>query len=413
MNREELAAKIQRTLAETPITDVHTHLYTPDFGNLLLWGIDELLTYHYLAAETLRIANTDPADFWRLSKRQQADLVWKTLFIERSPISEACRGVLTCLAKLGLDVASRDLESYRQYFAGFTPEQYLEKVLEISHVKTVVMTNDPFDPAERGIWERGRKEDPRFRAVLRLDPLLVTTPQGIAVLRQLGYDVEGGLSQRTLAEVRRFLTDWLDKLNAVYMAVSLPPTFTFPANNLQARLLERCVLPVSRERNVPFAMMIGVKKLANPELVLAGDSVGKSSIEAVEYLCANFPHNKFLVTMLARENQHELAVAARKFRNLMPFGCWWFLNNPSLIEEITRLRTELLGLSYLPQHSDARVLDQLVYKWTHSRQIIGKVLLDKYSDLERTGWQVSEQEIQRDIEALLGGNFWSFLEKEI
>ena len=26
---------------------------------------------------------------------------------------------------------------------------------------------------------------------------------------------------------------------------------------------------------------------------------------------------------------------ARKFANLMPFGCWWFLNNPSIIAEIT------------------------------------------------------------------------------
>jgi hypothetical protein len=27
----------------------------------------------------------------------------------------------------------------------------------------------------------------------------------------------------------------------------------------------------------------------------------------------------------------------------MPFGCWWFLNNPSLVEEITRERIEMLG----------------------------------------------------------------------
>jgi len=45
-------------------------------------------------------------------------------------------------------------------------------------------------------------------------------------------------------------------------------------------------------------------------------------------LCQRFPNYRFFVTMLARENQHELTVAARKFGNLMPFGCWWFLNNP-------------------------------------------------------------------------------------
>lgn len=412
MNQRELSLSVEQALTQTKITDLHTHLYTPGFGGLLLWGIDELLTYHYLVAETMRFVDMEPAAFWQLSKVEQADLVWQTLFLDHSPISEACRGVLTCLAKLGLDVESRDLGEYRKYFASFSPQEYVDKVLETSNVETAVMTNDPFDPTERSFWERGGvADDPRFRAVLRIDPLLVTTPQGISTLRQLGYNVDNGLGQETLAEVRRFLSEWIRKMDALYMAVSLPPSFAYPENSHQARLIENCILPVSRELNVPFAMMIGVKKLVNPELVLAGDSVGKSSIESVEYLCANFPQNKFLVTMLARENQHELAVAARKFGNLMPFGCWWFLNNPSLIEEITRMRTELLGLSYLPQHSDARVLDQLIYKWSHSREIIGKVLVDKYSDLESTGWKVTSEEIKRDVEAIMGGNFWSFLEK--
>jgi hypothetical protein len=113
--------------------------------------------------------------------------------------------------------------------------------------------------------------------------------------------------------------------------------------------------------------------------------------------------------MLARENQHELCVAARKFGNLMVFGCWWFLNNPSLIEEIERMRVELLGTSFIPQHSDARVLDQLIYKWDHSRRVIGKVLINKYEDLAATGWNVNQAEIERDVRLLLRDNFLNFL----
>ncbi|MCC6152702.1 MAG: glucuronate isomerase, partial [Candidatus Hydrogenedentes bacterium] len=116
----------------------------------------------------------------------------------------------------------------------------------------------------------------------------------------------------------------------------------------------------------------------------------------------------FMVTMLARENQHELCVAGRKFPNLFIFGCWWFLNNPSLIEEMTRMRLELLGLSVTPQHSDARVLEQVIYKWDHSRAIIAKVLEEKYCDLLNAGWNVSDAEIARDVKGLLGGNFWDF-----
>jgi hypothetical protein len=173
--------------------------------------------------------------------------------------------------------------------------------------------------------------------------------------------------------------------------------------------LEKIILPVAAERNLPFAMMIGSRLRVNPALNDAGDMVGESDVQSVVRLCAAFPQNKFFVTMLARENQHELCVAARKFGNLMIFGCWWFLNNPSLIEEITRMRIELLGTSMIPQHSDSRVLDQLLYKWDHSRGIIGKVLVDKYADVAATKWPLTEGDVKKDVERLLKGNFADFL----
>ncbi len=102
-------------------------------------------------------------------------------------------------------------------------------------------------------------------------------------------------------------------------------------------------------------------------------------------------------------------MTARKFPNLMPFGCWWFLNDPSLIEQITRLRLELLGTSFIPQHSDCRILDQLVYKWAHSRPIIARCLADKYEQAVASGWPLTEAEIVRDVADLLGENFFRFI----
>ena len=115
--------------------------------------------------------------------------------------------------------------------------------------------------------------------------------------------------------------------------------------------------------------------------------------------------------MLSRENQHELAITARKFPNLLIFGCWWFLNNPSLVEEITRMRMETLGLAFIPQHSDARVVEQLIYKWKHAKEVVGKVLYDKYSDLLAANWTLTREELARDVQALFGGNFWRFIKK--
>lgn len=400
---------VAAVVAATPVTDVHTHLYAPGFGGLLLWGIDEVLTYHYLAAEVLRATRMPYRAYWALSKREQADLVWRTLFIERSPIGEACRGVLTILDQLELDVASRDLEAFRGYFAGTRAGELVDTVLRRANVASVVMTNDPFDDHERSVWEEGKAVDERFHAALRIDPLLAGWEHAHPRLSGWGYRVASELDRGVLAEIRRFLEEWLDRTKALYLAASLPPGFRFPDESPCGTLIRECVLPVARERGLPFAMMIGVKRKVNPALELAADGVGLSDVRAVEALCAAYPENKFMVTMLARENQHELCVAARKFRNLFLFGCWWFLNNPSLIEEMTRMRFELLGLSFLPQHSDARVLDQLLYKWEHSRAILARVLADKYADILAAGWTVTEDEIRRDAARLLGGNFWEFL----
>ncbi len=415
---EHLRQSVDVAVAEAKVTDVHTHLYPPCFGEMLLWGVDDLITYHYLIAEMFRWVEMPYEDFWRLTKREQADLIWRTLFLENSPVAESCRGVLTVLEALNLDVASRNLTSYRDYFDRLKVKDYVDTVFELGGIRGVVMTNDPFDDAERKVWLESYQPDPRFKAALRIDRLLLNWEESWPRLAEWGYAVEENISSRTAGEIRRFLTDWAKRIDAVYLAASLPPDFAGADGSIvgahgNAPLLSECVLPVCQELNLPFAMMIGVKKLTNPELRLAGDSVGKASIEMVEHLCATYPRNKFLVTMLSRENQHELAVAARKFRNLMPFGCWWFLNNPSLVDEITRMRLELLGLSFIPQHSDARVLDQLIYKWRHSRRVIADALYDKYADLLATGWVIEHAEITRDIEKLFGGNFWEFVGKRM
>ncbi len=409
LTAETLGPAVDRALRETAITDIHTHIYDPRFGDLLLWGVDELLTYHYVVAEAFRWLDIPYEDYGRMPRKAQADLVWKTLFLDRSPVSEAARGVLETLAALGLDAGGRDLDAVRRWFAGRKPEAHLDDVFRRAGLKDVVMTNDPFDDRERPIWASSAPPDPRFHAALRIDPLLLDWASSCGRLKGWGYDVEPSLAPRTLEEVKRFLRDWAGRMKPLYAGVSLPPAFTMPESSPCATLIEKALLPVMAELGLPFALMIGVKRRTNPALGLAGDSVGRARIESVEHLCAAYPHNKFMVTMLSRENQHELCVAARKFRNLLVFGCWWYINNTSLIRETTRMRFEMLGTSFIPQHSDARVLEQVIYKWDVARRLIGGVLREKYADLLATGWALDEAAVHRDVAGLLGGNFWSFL----
>ena len=75
------------------------------------------------------------------------------------------------------------------------------------------------------------------------------------------------------------------------------------------------------------------------------------------------------------------------------------------------MRLELLGTSFIPQHSDARILDQLIYKWDHSRRIIAAALADKYKLLIEGGWKLTREQIERDARLLLRDNFLEFLKR--
>ena len=407
----ELETTVTEVLEATPFIDIHTHLFAPGFGNIGLWGIDELLTYHYLEAELFRSTSIHPVKYWALTKTQRADLIWKTLFVENAPVSEATRGVIAVLQALGLDAGTRSLPPLREYFREQQLPEHILRVFKLAGIREAVMTNDPLDPAEAPLWQAGVELGQGFRAALRIDRIVNEWDAHWSVIESQGYAVHHDFANETLSEVRRFLAHWVGRMNPAYMAVSLPDTFFFPeVKDARTTLIREAVLPSCREFNLPMALMIGVRRQVNPLLKNAGDAVGKADLRSLENLCQEFPDNRFLVSVLSRENQHELCVYARKFSSVLPFGCWWFLNNPYLVEEITRMRLEMLGMSFIPQHSDARVLEQVIYKWRSSRRTIAPVLANAYRLLIEDGRAVTRDDIQKDVTRLFRTNFERFLE---
>ena len=405
----QISLAVEAALAATPVIDIHTHLFAPSFGKLGLWGIDELLTYHYLEAEFFRSSHTTPEQYFAFSKTQQADAIWHALFVENTPISESTRGVVVVLKAFGLPTDSLDLAQARAFFQTQSLEDHIQRVFNMAGISLVVMTNDPLDPEEAPVWLNGAREHPQFRAVLRLDKILRHWAANWQVLAAQGYKVDAQASGKSPAEVQRFLFDWYERMRPMYMAVSLPDTFSYPAETLGSHLLAEAVLPSCRELDLPLSLMIGVRPQTNPALHLAGDAVGRADLRSLENLCRAFPQNRFLVSVLSRENQHELCVYARKFSNLMPFGCWWFMNNPSIVEEITRERIEMLGTSFIPQHSDARVLEQVIYKWSNTRRTLAPILSNAYRLLAEDGRSITRNDIQRDVTRLFRGNAESWM----
>jgi len=413
-----------------------------------------------------------PEEFYAMSKQDQANLIWQALFVDRSPLSEACRGVITTLQAFGLEVEiqNRDLESIRTFYQTFRSkglegtEEFTEMVYRKAGVKYAIMTNIPFDSNEAQHWRPQRKEYPhRYRSALRVDPLLAGDQETVEIsLKASGYDT-------TLEGARQYLRDWCDTMKPEYMMASTPHNFVLKEGSLsnvvqktgvnedvmkepfafvtgttsgggggvsgmaggadctvtcdgdedatasiineESDFLSEVLMKVCEERDLPVALKIGAHRGVNPKLLSAGDGVVVADTSVLARLCTRFPKVRFLATFLSRNNQHEACVLASKFRNLHIYGCWWFCNNPSMIQEITTMRIEMLGTAFTAQHSDARVLDQLIYKWSHSRAVIAHVLIEEYTKLCNSGWSLSRKEIRRDVGRLFGKSYEEFMTK--
>jgi len=411
INKTNLEHELGYIIENMPIYDIHTHIYPKEFTGMLLTGIDELLVYHYLLAEYFRYSKIPYDDFFVLNVSEQAELVWDELFVKRTPISEPAMGVITILKALNIDFKTRDLNLIRKQMKHLTEQpDYVAKILKIANIKQLVMTNDPFDSAEMKWWDGGEKADDIFLSSLRLDSLVNTYKSVIPTLKEWGYMVEENISGNTVTILEKFLTDCINKFEPGYVAVSLAPDFGFTEKySTQVAIIEEVILPICRKYNKPLAIMTGAIRQVNPALRLAGDWMGQTDLYAIERLVKDNPDNKFLITAISRENQHQLVVLARKFRNIHIFGCWWQVNIPETIVEITNMRIELLGLSTTLQHSDARVLEQLIYKWSHFKELLKPILQKKYLLLLDAGWQLSDEDLKKDVNLIFGGAFIEFI----
>jgi hypothetical protein len=79
------------------------------------------------------------------------------------------------------------------------------------------------------------------------------------------------------------------------------------------------------------------------------------------------------------------------------------------VEEITRERIEMLGTSFIPQHSDARVLEQVIYKWNNTRRTMARIFPHSYGFLSEDGRGVTRSDTHRDVIRLFRSNAEAWL----
>jgi len=399
MKKSELLSLISYSLENVKIFDIHTHLFPPEHKNFFLMGIDELLNYHYLIAELFVTSDINVKKFNSLTKKEKAEIVWNELFVKRTPISEACKGILTILKNFSITFENKN---YSEVKAQLNKIEYKDdNIFKKSNITSVVMTNNPFDLDEWSLFNNPNWDRRKYRASLRLDNLINEFDKSLNIAQK-----SISSKSNTPSDIIEYLEVCRNESNPIYVALSLDNA---SFKNLLISDFWFNVLEWLSEKKLPMSLMLGVKRRVNKDFGEAGDGIGDIELKDLSKLCSTFPNNKFLVTCLSLKDQHELTVLGRKHPNLKIFGFWWFMNQPSIIKPVLKMRIDLLGLAFIAQHSDARITDQLIYKWSHFKKILSSTLHEYYEDLLDNNFLITKDIIQRDVDKLLNSNAKDFL----
>ena len=359
---------VEKFVYSAKIIDIHTHLYPNQFKKYYKFGLIDLLNYHYLIAEFLSSSKITPNKFYSLSDIQKAKIIWDNLFLKKLPLSTASLGVLKVLQKY-------EITNFKINFYDLLKEVKKQKITEndifdLSGVQKVVMTNNPFIDDELKILNNSK--DPRFLPSIRIDDFFN--------------------SNLILKDEIRYFRKIIKKYKPSYFALS--------SNNLEefdkSKKIE-LLLKLLRIYNIPLMLLLGVKRNINPEYRLAGDGIGELKLKKLEYILKTYNKNNFLVSCLNKSDQFRLTVIARKFQNIKVFGFWWFNNQESIIKDNLKLRFELLGDNFIIQHSDARVCDQLIYKWNDFKKHYTDILSSKFKELVESGAKLEISDIEKYV----------------
>lgn len=378
LTHDQIDFYLERFVFSTKVIDIHTHLFPSKFKKFYKTGIIDLLNYHYLTAELFTSSKISPKKYYNLSNFDKAKMTWNEIFLKQTPMSTSALGILNIIQK-------HDINPYRLKFEELLKEFEKNRlkeneIFEVAGVKKVVMTNNPFDKKEFEILNKNK--DQNYFASIRLDDLF-DNKKNNKIINEL---------KAKKIDIFNYLKQLIKKFKPKYFALS---TNNFEELNFKNYFDQ--IMQVIEKYNVPLMLLVGVKRDVNPDYGLAGDGLGKPDFEKLEGILRKYHKNKFLVTCLDHADHFKTIVLARKFQNLNLFGFWWFTNQESIIKDILNLRIEMLNNNFIPQHSDARIIDQLIYKWNDFRQYYTEVYSNKYKKLVELGYKVKADDLEKNV----------------
>ncbi|GHU82373.1 hypothetical protein FACS1894196_0610 [Clostridia bacterium] len=143
VTRDDLKRVVRAAVRDAPAEDGYTRLSA---GALRAAGenaVDRLLTEPALLAEAARYG--EDARLCAPDRGTRADAVFETLFLNRSPVSEAAAGALLAIRRIGVDIGERNLHQARLMAAEMPCATRLMEALDRAGLVSVAVRVDVLD----------------------------------------------------------------------------------------------------------------------------------------------------------------------------------------------------------------------------------------------------------------------------
>jgi glucuronate isomerase len=277
-------------------------------------------------------------------------------------------------------------------------DDWAEHVLERSKLEAVFLTNDFDDPLE-GF------DTQRYIPCLRTDDLVfhLAKPEVRERLeRAAGVAVK---DSGTLRQAIGALFDHFKAHHARACAISLTPDFSpvpVPAGRADTAIdavysrgpdaaashrealghfVFWTLAQFCAEHQLPFDLMIGVKRGVYAGGVYQGQDLYDSRVSLIQYreLFNAFPQVTFPVSVLASVTNQELVSYAWIFPNVVTNGHWCYSNTPAFIEHDLAARLEAVPRTkQIGYYSDMYKLEFALPKFAMYKRILAKVLAERF-----------------------------------
>ncbi len=383
LDKETLRAEVRNAMRKTDALDLWTELPVDPITEERRAGVVALLTEQ---PELLREARA--LGLYLPEERIEcADMIFRALFRERTPVGEAAMRILLTLERLGVPLSERQWTPAGEMELAMAPAERLDRVRTLAKLRGITCLVDPFAENAGAVW---KSVDEAAVSAGMLPVLSIQTLQH-AIERDLPLTAQEGEIERDprgahVEKILSVLDGWADRFG-VHMLRADWSKVPFERDPL----LRYAILPFCERRGLPMQLVLSAK----PEEAVAQWAWVRNALRRAKTLKLVLVAREVVGAKLALED------AADEFgRRVFPVLADKAADPAKIIA--------CAGMRAAAYASGVSVLEQLIGDWVCARRELSQALFDRYLSLIKMGWGVRSEEIEADCARLTGGNWAEF-----